>query len=81
MADDRFKKLLDEAEEQLRKIESSLKRVLTQVENSSIETSTKSALVADLEEILTEVHHLVPVVEPSAEFKHGPERIRDMQVR
>lgn len=52
--------LLTEAERQLRNIEASLKRVLTQIENSCIETSTKCALVADLEEIATEVHHLVP---------------------
>lgn len=51
----------DEAEAQLKNIEASLKGVLTQVENSCIETSTKSALVADLEEVATEVHHLVPL--------------------
>lgn len=49
-----------EAEAELKNIEASLKRLLTQVENSCIATSTKSALVANLEEIATEVHHLVP---------------------
>ncbi len=49
-----------EAEAQLKNIEASFKRILTQVGNSCIATSTKSALVADLEEMATEVHHLVP---------------------
>ena len=49
------------AEEQLENIEVSLKNILTQIENSCIETELKSSFVADLEEILFEVHHLVPV--------------------
>jgi len=49
-----------EAEKQLRNIEASMERLLTQIENSCIETSTKCALIADLKEMLFEIHHLVP---------------------
>lgn len=49
------------ARRQLKNIEASLKRLLTQVENSSIENATKCPLVADLEEMLDEIHHLAPV--------------------
>jgi len=59
-----YEKALKQAESQLGNIEASLKRVITQIENSSIDTSTKCGFVADLEEILTEVHHLVPVEKP-----------------
>ena len=52
---------IEQAQKQLKNIESSLKGTITQIENSSIEVETKSSLVADLEEIATEVHHLVPV--------------------
>jgi len=52
-----------EAMNQLKKVEASLKRAITQIENSSIETSMKSSFVADLEEILADVHHLVPIWE------------------
>ena len=52
---------VQDVEKQLRDIESSLKRVLTQIENSNIDTEIKCGFVADIEEILTEVHHLVPV--------------------
>lgn len=51
---------IEEAQEELKNIEASLKRAITQIENSSIETSMKSSFVADLGEIASDIHHLAP---------------------
>jgi len=50
------------AQEQLAVIEKLLQEVITKIENSCIESATKSALVADLEEMMAEIHHLVPYI-------------------
>ena len=52
---------IEEAQKELANIEKSLKGLITQIENSCIATTEKSSIVADLEEFLTEIHHLAPV--------------------
>lgn len=51
---------ISEAEAQLKNIEASLKRVLTQVEGSCIADDLKNRMEDELREMLFEVHHLVP---------------------
>ena len=51
----------DEAQKQLKNIETSLNRVINQVRASCIELETKQRMVEDLTEMAFEVHHLTPV--------------------
>lgn len=53
--------MVTEAMKELANIEASVKRLLTQVENSSIEPELKDRILEDLKEVGFEVHHLAPV--------------------
>lgn len=56
---------IEQAQKELKNIETSLNRVINQVRSSCIELEIKKRMVDELTEMAFEVHHLTPVERPS----------------